>query len=66
MLNVTDLSRANFLSDLALELLPAVASQAIEASAKDVIAQLKAEPARGFEDFGPTAWDEAVGILVAD
>jgi hypothetical protein len=43
-----------------------VASQAVDACASDVVAHLKAEPACGFKDFGPTAWDEAVGILSAD
>jgi len=63
---VTDSSRGTFLSALAVDLMPGVASSAIDACVRDVVAHLKAEPARGFDDFGPTAWDEAVGILSAD
>jgi len=52
--------RLTFLAELARDLLPRVASQAVDACASDVVAHLKAEPASGFADFGPTAWDEAV------
>lgn len=58
--------RADFLTDMLKAVLPDLASDAVHACVEAVIAQFRGEPARGFEDWGPTAWHEAAGILQAD
>ncbi len=58
--------RADFLTDMLQAVLPELASDAVEFCVQTVTAQFQAEPARGFEDWGTTAWHEAAGILQAD